>query len=155
MVSEFTGRSPCYNDQMNDQKRMNAIMIYQYWFRAGVRCQLWFGAQNGRYVHWKARVPLVALETWWVLIAAAWWKIVLGNDWFFSHFVITIPVSLGVIVIIDRMLYTTTETRKEYEIMFHSWPKNQRRYWDIGFAMVLLGTFAFALYSVVTAGRMH
>ncbi len=90
-------------------------MIYHYIYQACIRCQVAFGATRGKYVEFKANLPLMALELWWVVIAATVSEKVWGYNFLFSNPVLMIPLTVGVLTLIQLACLSSKETQEYYE----------------------------------------
>lgn len=123
-------------------------MIYHYIYQACIRCQVAFGATKGKYVEFKANLPLIALWLWWIVIAATISEKVWGYNFLFSNVRLALPLAGIVIILIDRLCLSSKETQKYYEEIFRAWPKKKRLVWDICTAAFLILTPALMLYTL-------
>jgi len=125
---------------------------YHYFYQAGIRCQLSFGGTMGKYVEWKASLPLVALLIWWTLIGTVWLrtvrKIVLGHSYLPPFLIV------GAVMVVHLGLLGTKDTRESYRQEFHSWPQRRRRICDSFVAAFYLISIVLFFWSAVESKKI-
>lgn len=65
-----------------------------------------------------------------------------------------IPLTVGVIVLIDQYVFSMKDAQKAYEEMFHAWPKKKRRNWDLCVAAFMILTPVVFVFSGMAAGAL-
>ena len=105
----------------------------------------------GKYVEWKASLPLVALDVWWTMIVISWLRpmreVVLGK----SHAGIFLIV--GAIVVLHSSLMGSKEVQENYRQEFLKWPRKRRRICDWLVAAFHGATIALLILSAFESKR--
>jgi len=124
---------------------------YHYFYQAAIRSQLACGATMGKYVEWKASIPLIALDIWWTLIVVSWLRpireIVLRGSY------PPIFLLVGAVCIIHAILMGPKRVQENYRREFLAWSKRKRRICDSLVASFHILTVALFVWSAFESKR--
>jgi hypothetical protein len=130
-------------------------LIYHYIYRACIRCQVACGATAGRYVQWKARLPLIALESAVALTAIAWIEVLVGHDYiFYRQSFIRVIMLVGIVLYIDQRLFSSKDTSEAYAEIFRAWPPEKQKKWDRGVIVAAILAPVFVMLIAGYAGML-
>jgi len=118
---------------------------YHYLYEVGIRSQLACGASMGKYVEWKAGIPLCYLAVTWMMTVVCWIRP--AREFFLLNRYTTALFFTIAFIVFHSSLLGSTKDQVRYRSEFLAWPKSRRRVYDSLAAAFFVFTIAVFFWS--------